>query len=71
MKFWGTATVVKRNKRLFIETMETGAFLYTPPDFLRSHIKSREHLQRLADIFTEKQERCIESIIRFESNLLC
>lgn len=69
MKFWGTAEVIKRNKRLHIHILETDAVLYTPPDFLREHMHSREPLQKLADIFTRKQERSIQDIMEFETSL--
>jgi hypothetical protein len=69
MRFWGTATVVKRNKRMFIEVLETGKELYTPPDHLRPHIKTRDKLRELAHVFTIKQERRIEDVIAFEGEL--
>jgi hypothetical protein len=70
MKFWGTAEVVKRQKRLWIQVMETEAPLYTPPDFLRHRIHGRDRLQALADVFTQKQERCIGAIMAFEASLI-
>ena len=66
MTSFGTAVVVKRHKRLHIAT-ETGEILYTPPDFIRSHIRSRADLQMLADVFTQCQRRDIVEIIKFES----
>ena len=64
MKFWGTAVVVKRNKKLLIEVLETGMFLYTPPNFIRLH--SRKEMQKLASRFTELQSRDIKAIMDFE-----
>lgn len=68
MKFWGTAEVVKRNKRLFIQVLETEQELYSPPDHVRPHIRNREKLWELARTFTAKQERCIDAIIAFETD---
>jgi hypothetical protein len=65
VKFWGTARVVKRNKRLEIRTLETDSFLYTPPDFI--HLHSRTSLQRLADTFMELGRRDIGAIMAFET----
>lgn len=67
-RFWGTAEVFKRHKRLMICVLETDAILYIPPDFVRPHMRSREGLQALADTFTQKQRRCIEAIVAFESS---
>lgn len=50
--------------------METEAPLYTPPDFLRHRIHGRDRLQALADVFTQKQERCIGAIMAFEASLI-
>lgn len=66
-KFWGTAEVLKRNKRLMVRVIETDQILYVPPDFIRPHIRSRAGLQALADAFTQKQRRCIEAIAAFEA----
>ena len=40
-----TYKVIKRNSRLYIQCVETQEFVYTPPDFLRSHIHSRKPLE--------------------------
>jgi len=68
MKFWGTAIVVKKYKKLRIEVLETGMFLYSPPDFIRLH--DRKRLQKLASRFTELQSRDIKAIMDFETNPL-
>jgi len=64
-KFWGTAIVVKRHKRLLIEVMETGEHLYSPPSFIQ--IPSREPVHELAAAFTPAQDRSIDAIMAFES----
>jgi hypothetical protein len=65
MQFWGTCVVVKDQKRLHIDILETGLRLYTPPDFIK--LPSREPLKELANNFTESQNRDISKIITFES----
>ena len=47
-----TFHVVKANKRLWIEVVETGERVYTPPDFIRHRLQSREPMRALADRFT-------------------
>lgn len=37
-----TPEVIKKNKRLYIRVRETGELYYTPPDFIRKKIQSRE-----------------------------
>ena len=65
-KFCGTATVIKENRRLWIVLLETNQKIYSPPNQIV--IPSRHVLQtELADAFTEKQERCINAIMAFET----
>lgn len=66
MQFLGHAVVVKRNKMLHIVVEETGEVLYTPPDFLRPYINSRQDLQGLADHFTARQNRDFIAVMWFE-----
>lgn len=58
--------VVKRNKRLFIET-ENGEVVYTPPDFIRSKIHSREQLHKL--IQRMETVGYIDAVMEFETNI--
>lgn len=60
--------VVKRNKRLYIESCESGNPVYTPPDFLRSHMKSRDQLKALADKLTAG-ESYIDAVAAFEAGV--
>lgn len=58
--------VVKRNKRLYIESCDSGNTVYTPPDFIRPHMKSRDQLKTLADKLTAG-ESYIDAVTAFES----
>lgn len=60
-----TVTVVKRNKRLWIEDDETGETIYTPPDFVR--MQSREPFLKLALDMMEPGAARIGLIIAFET----
>ena len=64
-----THVVVKRNKRLFIGRLETGDTVYTPPDFIRPHMKSRDQLKVLAEKLTAG-ESYIDAVVAFESGVL-
>jgi hypothetical protein len=64
MRFWGTAEVVKRHKRLQVVVVETGEVLYVPPNFVM--LPSREPLVALARHFTAVGHRDIDAIARFE-----
>jgi hypothetical protein len=67
VRFCGTATVVKRHKRLHIIQLEGDQqHLYAPPDFL--DLPDREGLKELARKFTEAQRVDIAAIIEFESS---
>jgi hypothetical protein len=57
--------VVKRHKRLWIIDLETGAGLYTPPNFIR--LANRDPLHVLAYAFALRNERHLDSIMDFES----
>lgn len=62
--------VVKQNKRLYIQD-ESGKNLYTPPDFLRPYVTSREVIKRLAEemsIELMETQDTIRTIMRFESS---
>lgn len=60
--------VSKRNKRLFIDDAESGEAIYSPPDFLRHRMKSREGMQRLAEELSAGA--CyIDAVIKFETNI--
>lgn len=63
-----THRVVKRDKRLWIERLETGEVVYTPPDFLRSYIRDRNGLIAMAAELTTGTDY-ITAVIRFESGL--
>lgn len=61
-------TVRKMHKRLHVVGAD-GDSVYTPPDFLRSRIQSREALQRLADAFNAAGAYTIEAVVEFERSL--
>lgn len=61
--------VIKRNKRLMIQCIETGEVVYTPPDFLRPFIHNRDKLNVLAARLNREWIVPIPSIIDFETSL--
>jgi len=63
-----THVVVKENKRLFIKRFETGEVVYTPPDFIRPHIRSRAQLKALADRLTAGGDYITE-VVAFQASL--
>lgn len=66
MQAYGTFEVVKKNKRLWIQRVETGELVYTPPNFISLH--SREPLQHLArDLGQVPLSSGFQEIMRFES----
>ena len=61
-----TYEVRKIHKRLHVTELETGAVVYTPPDFVK--LPNRAALRDLADAFTAAGcRRDIGAIIAFES----
>lgn len=59
-----TYRVVKRHKRLWIERLETGELIYTPPNFLR--LVNRDGLVALAEHLSNGGDY-IKAVIAFES----
>jgi len=59
--------VIKKNKRLWIED-ETGKLIYTPPDYIRHLIKSREQLQEVADKLSAGADYITE-IVEFQTRM--
>jgi hypothetical protein len=59
--------VIKANKRLWIETVETGERVYTPPDFMRHKMQSREPMRRCAAAFTAAGRYDIGAVVELES----
>jgi hypothetical protein len=55
--------VIKKNTRLYI--VQGGVEIYTPPDFLRPFLISREPLQKLAQRLSEIPY--IDAVLEFES----
>ena len=62
-----TFAVIKRYKRLCIVCVETNVVVYTPPDFVRKHIQSRDGLKLLAQQFEQHWPNTIKYIIEFET----
>jgi hypothetical protein len=62
-----TFQVIKANKRLWIECVETGERVYTPPDFMRHRMQSREPMRVLAYRFTATGRYDIGSVVEFEA----
>lgn len=58
--------VSKVNKRLWILNWDTQEWVYTPPEFIRKKLTSREQLQKLCDAFNKLGRRDIDSIVAFE-----
>lgn len=63
-----TAEVKKINKRLWVQLVETGELVYTPPDFIYKRMNSRADLQRLADRIGYYDE-IIDEIIIWETEM--
>lgn len=61
-----TFRVVKANKRLWIEAVETGERVYTPPEFMRHRLQSREPMHDLARRFTATGRYDIGAVVDFE-----
>lgn len=59
-----TYNCVKKNKRLWIEEVKTGKFVYTPPSWIK--LQSRTPMQILAIQFCEKDGYDIQAVIDFE-----
>lgn len=64
MKLHAACKVIKLYKRLHIVVVDTGAIVYTPPDFVK--LPSRAPLQALALAFSDSQHRDIDLIANFE-----
>ena len=60
-------TLQKVNGRLHI--IKNGKSVYSPPDFIRHKIRSKEDLQKVVDIFNTKNNYDIDAIVEFETNL--
>lgn len=58
--------VEKRNKRLWI--VNDHGVVYSPPDFIRPHMKDRKALQRVADELNDGMSY-IGAIMRFERSV--
>lgn len=56
----------KRHKRLVILNKD-GEIVYTPPDFMRRFVPSRQELQFVVDKFNAIGQYDIQSIMEFES----
>ena len=63
-----THWVIKRNQRLYIQCVETGAIVYTPPDFLRPKIRNRDMMLALARRLDREWFNPIQAIVEFETN---
>lgn len=59
--------VVKRNGRLVV--MHDDDLVYTPPDFLRPHIRSRSGLQALASRLNTEWADPIRAVMEFEESV--
>lgn len=68
MRRVNTYRVVKLHKRLWIEEVETGELVYTPPDFMRHRLQSREPMRALAQTFTAIGCRDIGAIVEFQAS---
>ena len=66
-RFPVTYRVVKVAKRLWIEELETGNLVYTPPEWVRARLQSREPMHELARAMTERLRYDINPIIEFET----
>ena len=60
-----TYKVIKKNKHLFLQCVETGELVYSPPNFLR--LTSRQDLQDLGDELTAGRE-FVEAVTAFEKH---
>lgn len=67
MRLVNTFRVVKADKRLWIECVETEKRVYTPPDFIRHRLQSREPMRDLAWAFMTVGRRDIGAIVEFET----
>lgn len=56
--------VEKRNKRLWI--VKGDQLVYTPPDFIRPHLKNRESIVRLAERLNNG-DSYIDAVMEFET----
>lgn len=62
-----TFEVTKHAKRLWLREVETGSLVYTPPEFIRHRMQSREPMRDLAKAMTDKLRYCISAICVFEA----
>jgi hypothetical protein len=62
-----TFEVAKVNKRPYLRELETGKLVYTPPDWVRSRLNSREPMADLARAMTERLRYDVNLIIEFET----
>jgi hypothetical protein len=62
-----TYEVVKRDKRLWLREVETGRLVYTPPNFMRHRLQSREPMIELAKAMTQELRYDIDVITQFET----
>jgi hypothetical protein len=64
---WRSYECVKHQKRMWLREAETGELVYTPPDFMRHKLQSRESMRELASRLSEIGRYDINTIIDFES----
>lgn len=62
-------SVVKFGGRLVIMN-EKNETIYSPPDFIKQKIVSRDSLQQLAETFKERNGRDIDAIQTFEASFI-
>lgn len=67
-----TYVVEKYQKRLWLKILETGERVYTPPDFVRQYMTSRESMQKLAEslCYGTHNPQFIKAIVAFESAIV-
>lgn len=58
---------VKHAKRLWLRDVAVGELVYTPPDFIRHRMQSREPMRGLADAMNAVGRYCIGAVCEFES----
>jgi hypothetical protein len=64
-----TYEIVKRDKRVWLREVETGRLVYTPPNFVRHRLRSREPMIELAKAMTAKLRYDIGAIVDFETRI--
>jgi len=59
--------IQKINKRIHI--VNGGRPVYSPPDFIRGRVRSRDDLQLVADAFNARGDYDVGAVMEFETKL--